>query len=128
MMIMTNSKFKYHLLFLFLLAVSNAYAELNTLSTGVGIEQRQESHSNYALKLVFFVNTGGFLADIDIEISTATGKPLLATNSYGPWFFVDLEPGHYKVTASRKNGDRQSASFYISTGDQLTISLMFPDH
>lgn len=116
------------LIFLTLLVGSNAYAELRILSTGIGEDQRQELHSDYSLKLVFFVHTGAFLANIDVEISTLSGKQLLKTNSYGPWLFVDLKPGTYNVSASRKNGDRQGVLFSISKGEQKTISLMFQDH
>ena len=116
------------LIFLTLLVGSNAYAELRILSTGIGEDQRQELHSDYSLKLVFFVHTGAFLANIDVEISTRSGKQLLKTNSYGPWLFVDLKPGTYNVSASRKNGDRQGVLFSISKGEQKTISLMFQDH
>lgn len=116
------------LLYLTLLVGSNAYAELRIHSTGIGEEQRQEIHSDFSLKLVFFVHTGAFLANINVEISTQFGKQLLKTNSYGPWLFVDLEPGMYTVSASRKNGDRQSALFSISKGAQKTISLMFQDY
>jgi len=116
------------LIFLTLLAGNYAYAELRILSTGIGEDQRQELHADYSLKLVFFVHTGAFLANIDVEISTPSGKQLLKTSSYGPWLFVDLESGMYKVSASRKNGDRQSALFSVLKGEQKTISLMFQDN
>lgn len=116
------------LFFLTLLVGSNIHAELRTLSTGIGEDQRQELHSDYSLKLVFFVHTGAFLANIDVEIITPSGKQILKTNSYGPWLFVDLESGTYKVSATRKNGDRQSTLFSISKGEQKTISLMFQDY
>ena len=128
-MAITKKNFIRYTLFLItlILCTHNAFAQPRTLSTGIGIDQRQDTHSDYSLKLIFFVDTGGLLANMDLEITKINGNPVLTTNSYGPWFFVDLTPGTYRITATRQNGDSQGAVISISTRKQRTVALMYPD-
>jgi hypothetical protein len=107
------------------LTSSLSFAETKSFSTGIGLDQREQDHPEYSLKLVFFVEGGAYLADIDVEISTTKQEKILNINSPGPWLFVDLIPGDYVVTATRKNGDQQSSSFSIRDSRQRTVSLMF---
>jgi len=74
------------------------------ISGGVGKGERQAMMSSftardYNLKVVFAAQTGQYLALIPIRITDANGKVLLETQSMGPWFFVNLPAGMYKISA-----------------------------
>jgi hypothetical protein len=110
-----------------MLNVIVSHAEVNTLSTGVGIDERGAEHSEYTLKLVFFVDSGAYLANINVTIFDQDGNKILETVSNGPWLYVNLKEGEYKVTAVRTNGDSQSTDFSVFEHRQQIIALMFPD-
>lgn len=114
-------------LFLLFFFASTSSAQINTLSTGIGLDQREQAHPEFPLKLVFFVEGGAYLADINVEIIMSGSEKIVDTNSSGPWFFAALENGNYVVTATRKNGDIQRVSFSIQGNQQKVISLMFPN-
>lgn len=73
------------------------------VSGGSGMEERQaldEVAGNYNLKLVFAEKgSGAYLADVKLLIMNMKGQKILETVSDGPWFFVKLAPGRYKITA-----------------------------
>ena len=73
------------------------------VSGGNGLEQRQaldEVAGDYNLKLVFAEqNSGAYLADVKLLIMNMKGQKILEAVSDGPWFFVKLAPGRYKITA-----------------------------
>jgi hypothetical protein len=96
-------------------------------STGIGVDQRVDLEG-YSLKLMFFVETGPYLANMDVVIENEFGETVLQTNSYGPWLFVNLNPGGYKVTATRQNGDQEGFRFRIHADEPVkTIALMYPN-
>ena len=72
-------------------------------SGGVGIEERDRMariEKNYNLRLIFAVRSGAYLAHIKTVISSPEGKVLLDMMANGPWVFVKLPEGQYKVTAT----------------------------
>ena len=100
-------------------------ADFRTLSAGVS-EQGREQHNDYSLKLVFFESGGPYLANIKTQITDGRGNILMEQTADGPWLFVDLPPGEYRVIAERSNGQRQGTRFQIEDGDQRQIALAFP--
>ena len=97
------------------------------LSTGIGIDQREQSHDDYSAKIIFFVNGGAYLAYINVTVLDAKGKVIFQGTSIGPWFFIDLAAGNYQVIATRKNSDKQSARFSGAAAGQRSVPLLFPN-
>lgn len=92
-------------------------AAVDALSTGVGLEERT-ARSQYSLLLSFSEARGPYLANIAVEIKDAGGKLLLRTTSEGPWLYVKLPAGDYKVTATRSNGEVRAADVTVKESGQ----------
>jgi hypothetical protein len=75
------------------------------LDGGVGLGERSALEGmakGYNLKLYFAMPSGGYLADIKVEIQNSSGKKLVETTSGGPWFFARLPEGNYRITVAYK--------------------------
>lgn len=74
------------------------------LTGGVGLNERaamqKMAKGNYNLQFVFAEVSGPYLAKIQLEIQDKLGKMLIDTSTTGPWFFVNLPNGQYKITAT----------------------------
>ena len=75
---------------------------LKYMTGGVGLDERaameKAAKGNYNLQLVFDETTGPYLANIMVDIQGKDGKHLVDTSTNGPWFFVELPNGQYKIT------------------------------
>lgn len=73
------------------------------VSGGNGMEERQALNDvagDYNLKLVFAEKgSGAYVADVKLSIMNMKGQKVLEAVSDGPWFFVKLASGRYKITA-----------------------------
>lgn len=110
------------MLALLLMPLSVPAQGMEPLSTGIGLDNR-EAHPDYPLKLVFAANDGPYLAAIDVEVYDSAGDQVLKTHSQGPWLFVDLPAGEYRVKAMRQNGDVSSAMVNVPGDGQATATL-----
>lgn len=96
------------------------------VSGGNGIEERQaldEVAGDYNLKLVFAEKgSGAYLADVKLSIVNMKDRKTLEAVSDGPWFFVKLMPGRYKITATV---DEQSLVQQAKVGGGRPTELYF---
>ena len=73
------------------------------VSGGNGLEERQalnEVTGDYNLKLIFAEKgSGAYVSDVKLSIMNMKGQKILEAVSDGPWFFVKLAPGRYKISA-----------------------------
>ena len=72
------------------------------VSGGVGVDSRNAMQAlapDYNLRLRFSEGRE-YLGKIDVMIEDSQDQLLLQDRSEGPWFFVDLPPGNYRVIAS----------------------------
>ena len=76
----------------------DALAKLQYLSTGVSIEEREETPSGYQAKIVLATPRGHFLADVEVVVRRA-GREMRIPGS-GPWLLLKGEPGEYEIRAS----------------------------
>lgn len=102
--------------------LASASAGMQPLSSGIGKDDRSP-HPNYPLKLVFATSQGHYLAAIDVTLLDDTGKEVLKTHSIGPWLFLDVQPGTYKVLAKRVNGETASGTVTVGTDGQRVLTL-----
>lgn len=83
--------------------------EMNDISYatgGVGQGERQALENmadDYNLKVVLAGQSGSFLSGLMVVIEDESGNMVFETVSHGPWLYVDLPAGTYKVTVSYKN-------------------------
>jgi hypothetical protein len=97
-------------------------AGMKPLSGGVGVEGRK-AHADYPLKLVFATTKGHYLADIAVTLHDSSGKEVMKAHSSGPWLFLDVPAGQYKVVAMRKNGEKASAMVNVTGSGQTVANL-----
>jgi hypothetical protein len=71
------------------------------VSGGIGDDDPlAEMTGDFNLQLVFATQgSGEYLADIRVRISDAKGNPLLEAESPGPFFYVRLPAGAYRIRA-----------------------------
>ena len=79
---------------------------IESVNGGVGMEERAMIHPAFPLKLVFADNKE-YLTDVRVIIRDTAGRTVFETMAKnGPWLFVNLPTGHYKVQAIFKDVTR----------------------
>jgi hypothetical protein len=105
------------------------YSGIEYLSGGIGELEREalkEIADNYSLKLVFASDVdGAYLADVRVEIQDARGEPVLQTVAQGPWLFVRLPQGKYRVEAIHEGRPMQQTLTVPASG-QREVVLRWP--
>ncbi|MBI4082049.1 MAG: hypothetical protein HY423_05505 [Candidatus Lambdaproteobacteria bacterium] len=103
-------------------AAQAADPAVRVLSTGIGLDERKP-HPEYSLKLTFAERAGPYVAGIEVVILRQDGREVVRTASPGPWLFVNLPAGTYRVMAVRANGVKAGAAFTITAGKQLLLPI-----
>lgn len=88
------------------------YEGIPYMSGGIGLDEREALSArcrDYSLKLIFAVQGGEFLADVEVRISDSTGKKVLDGVSEGPWFYTNIPSGNYTVSATLTGKPQQQA-------------------
>jgi hypothetical protein len=73
------------------------------VSGGVGedaLAQLNERAKDYNLKLVFTLNEGNYLADVDVAVKDSSGRTVVQDLAEGPIFMAKLPAGQYTVAAT----------------------------
>ena len=90
--------------------------ELTYLSGGVGIDEREAMSAqmgDYNLRLKFAAVGGAYLGKVMVKIEDRNGRTLLETESDGPWLFVKMPKGKYKLIVEN-DGDSQVRNVDLS--------------
>ena len=99
-----------------------AQAGKPALSAGIGLENRS-AHPDYPLKLVFALRSGAYLADVSVQVFDTAGKLVTEAQSRGPWLFLDVPAGEYKVLATSKAHASASARVTVTGSEQVVVHL-----
>ena len=104
------------------------------VSGGVTTEERRSLHEQrgaYSLWVVTAASkSGAYLADVRVTVRDERQRELFDGRLDGPWLFLALPPGSYRVQASHAErsqtrsttihvGDRHQLFFYFDTGDEV---------
>lgn len=95
------------------------------MTGGVGLDERADmarTARDFNLKLVFAEPSRPYLADVSVEIRDKSGTTLIDTSSDGPWFFVRLPEGQYKVTVDHAGKKEEKT---VNTGTSLQTLTFF---
>ena len=90
--------------------------ELTYLSGGVGIDEREAMRAqmgDYNLRLKFAAVGGAYLGKVMVKIEDRHGRLLLETESDGPWLFVKMPKGKYRLIVEN-DGDSQARNVDLS--------------
>ncbi len=103
--------------------------DIRFLSGGVGIEEREATYPAFSVKLILAQQQGAFLTHASILIQDSEGQTVLDIPQElvtGPWVFVNLPVGEYKITAKSRNGIRIERTIRVKTGKTQVHHLIWP--
>ncbi|MEJ0062722.1 MAG: hypothetical protein WDO70_05850 [Alphaproteobacteria bacterium] len=92
---------------------------------GVSLEERDALgavRKDYNLLILNTSKNGEFLAADHFMIRSGKGQELLNIADAGPWIYVKLPPGSYKIEAS-VGGEHQKKNVQISKGKTANLHL-----
>tara|TARA_R110000772_G_scaffold171612_4_gene283498 strand:- start:1645 stop:1986 length:342 start_codon:yes stop_codon:yes gene_type:complete len=84
---------------------------------GVGADERELAPSE-GTRLVFFVESGSFLAGVEVTVKDMQGNELVNTLSNGPWLILDLPEGKYQVNAQINENNAQGGLINVDNSNQ----------
>ena len=100
------------------------------ITGGVGaaeLETLEKGRKGFSLRVLTAAKgSGAYLADALVKITDASGKTVLDTKADGPWVYVNLKLGDYKVTVTYKGKAQQQAT-KIHAGDNHEIFFYFEE-
>lgn len=99
-------------------------------SAGVGVEERSATYPPFSLKLVFTAGEKPFLAGVAVTIQSVTGGPSIKIprdHVNGPWLFVDLPSGSYRLTAVHADRTQDLKAVKVEAGKVKTLYLRWQD-
>ena len=89
------------------------------LSGGIGEDEAaafRRAAPSYSLRLTFTGKRGEFLADVDTRIYKPDGKQIFAAISDGPFMYIKLPAGKYRVVATANGVERKTEVTVPSKG------------
>lgn len=104
-----------------------SYGGVHYISGGIGLDEREELEMmgrNYNLKLVFAVQQGNYLSDIKVVVTGSGGNIVLEAISDGPWFYVQLPPGTYNVSATTL-GKMIRKTAHVGSGTHTQLNFVW---
>lgn len=100
------------------------------LSGGIGDEEReamQAKAKDYNLQLLFAIKgSGEYIASVKLTVLDSGGKPVLAAEGAGPWFYARLPEGRYQVQAETA-GHRQTRWVNVGTDKPAKVYFYWPE-
>ena len=95
-----------------------ANASVPAVSGGVSLNARDTlrgSESNANVKMVFALNTGNYVSDVQVKVTNAGGQTVIEDTSNGPWLLARLPAGSYTANATY-NGHTVTQKFSVGKG------------
>lgn len=97
---------------------SDAARTGSAVSGGVSVNARDNLRAQvppHNVKMVFSLNTGNYLSDVNVRVTDRSGKVVIEDVSNGPWLYAKLPAGNYTATATY-NGVPVTQKFSIGKG------------
>ena len=98
------------------------------VSGGVSLNARDTlrgSESNANVKLVFALNTGNYVSDVQVKVMDKSGRTVVEDMSNGPWLLARLPAGSYTANATY-NGSTVTQKFTVGTKGLRTAQFRWP--
>jgi uncharacterized protein YdbL (DUF1318 family) len=98
------------------------------VSGGVSLNARDTlrgSESNANVKMVFALNTGNYVSDVQVKVTDSGGRTVLEDTSNGPWLLARLPAGSYTATATY-NGKPVTQKFSVAKSGLRTAQFRWP--
>lgn len=94
---------------------------------GIGqsrIEAFRKAAPDYNLRATFTAPGGAFMADVNVTLKDAQGNTLVTTITEGPFFYAQVPPGRYELTAAFGNQSFQR-KLEVSQVAAATAEIVF---
>ena len=98
------------------------------VSGGVSLNARDTlrgSESNANVKMVFALNTGNYVADVQVKVLDSAGRTIIDDISNGPWLLARLPAGSYTAHATY-NGHTVTQKFGVGKSGMRTAQFRWP--
>ena len=105
------------------------YVDMRYFAAGVGKVERQATYPMFPLKLVFSGPGGAYLALLAVTVRSVDGDDewrIPASHVTGPWLFLDLSPGRYRIEVGRGSAVLTRDKVVVTSGRQKTIHFTWP--
>jgi hypothetical protein len=105
---------------------------LRFITGGIGVDEARAmraERAHYPLALTFAQHFDGrdrFLSGVHVEIHDTDGVPLLCATSDGPYLFVDLPAGRYRVSAATGGGRTLERWVTVTQGGRQDLAFVWP--
>lgn len=99
------------------------------ISGGVGHDEREalkQQAGDYNLRLAFAARSGAYLAGVKVAIRNAAGHGVFSAEADGPWMYVKLPPGSYRVSADVA-GVTMNRAVKVPKKGHATVTMLWPD-
>ena len=98
---------------------------ISYITGGIGEDEVQEFRAaapRYNLRMTFASKAGNYLSDVDVTITAGSGRHLLFVRTEGPFLFVRMPAGTYRITAQTS---RTSESRTIRVPARGSVDMRF---
>ena len=106
-----------------------AATHTHVIAGGVGIGARarlsSEAADDHNVKMVFALDSGNYVADVDVKVTDSSGRAVVGGVAAGPWLYAKLPPGGYTATATYR-GKTVSEKFTVGRSGQRTALFRWP--
>jgi hypothetical protein len=98
--------------------------------TGIGQTKDDPRWLTYPVRIEFSNPRREYLADADVDVATARGRPLVSVSCEGAWVLLRLPPGTYSVRAKLNNSKTPAANTKVRARahGQVRAVVVFPDN
>jgi hypothetical protein len=107
---------------------AKANASVPAVSGGVSLNARdtlRTTERNANVKLVFALNTGNYVSDVQVKVVDPAGRVVIDDTSNGPWLLAKLPPGTYTATATY-NGKAVTQKVSVGKSGLRTAQFRWP--
>jgi hypothetical protein len=107
---------------------SKIQGQVPAVAGGVGLNARDALRADappHNVKMVFTLDTGSYLADVDVKVTDSSGKTVIDGVSDGPWLYAQLPAGRYTADASY-GGKTMTKRFSVNKSGQMTTYFRWP--
>src|SRR3954464_13471705 len=107
---------------------ARANASVPAVSGSVSLNARDTlrgSEHNANVKLVFALNTGNYVSDVQVKVTDSSGKLVIDDTSNGPWLLARLPAGNYTAAATY-NGNTVTQKFSVGKSGLRTAQFRWP--
>ena len=96
---------------------------------GVGQAEQERMKSEaprHDLMLTFAVDTGAYIADVDVQIRDAKGTVVVAAKCGGPIMLVDLPKHEHWYVTAQSNGRNREKTITAGAGHPAHATFVWP--